>query len=134
MTPEQYKNQLLALSANQNADEMNFSKVVCHLLKDKLVEIYIGDSYEDIKFQDSSEKISAVICGRILACVGECMAIECAYVPAGTNTLRFGNIVLVNERAVRTISELDGKGSLQDTFLSSKESLQIKKACDQGDL
>jgi hypothetical protein len=41
--------------------------------------------------------------------------------------IKLGNIILINERAIRGLTEIDGNGVFEDMFLRSKESLIIKE-------
>ena len=40
--------------------------------------------------------------------------------------MKLGNIVMINERAIRGLTEIDGNGIMEDMFLRSKESLIVK--------
>ena len=39
-----------------------------------------------------------------------------------------GNTMFINERAIRVLSEVDGKGTVEDMMLRSKETLDIRAA------
>jgi hypothetical protein len=107
--------------------ECTFAEMLGKTLKDKVVEVYIGDSYEDIKYDDSTTKYPAVLVGKIVAAYAECLVLNCIYVDQVTKKMNFGNIVCLNERAIRTLTEVDDRGLLIDTFLSSRNHAKMVK-------
>lgn len=111
-----------------NADNkhITFAELIAMVLKDKVVEIYVGDTYEDIKYDDSTQKYVAVLVGKVLAAYAECLVLNCAYMDQSTKTMKLGNIVCLNERGIRTITEVDETGILKDTFLSTRDSKIVK--------
>lgn len=114
------------------SDEITFAELIHKMMEGKLIEIYIGDTYEDLRLQDSTTKIASVLCGKVVAAFGECLVMDCAYVDKGTKKVVFGNVVIVNERSIRTLTEVDNRGTLKDTFLSSKEAVLIKEELDKN--
>ena len=121
-----YLNVFDDLHREKTSRDLSFAELVYKLMKDKLVEVYIGDTYEDLKSQDSTTKVNAVICGIVKAAYGDCLLLDCAYVDQVNKKVIFGNIVCLNERSIRTLTEVDNSGSLKDTCISSKETLFIK--------
>ena len=121
-----YLNVFDDLHREKTSRDLSFAELVYKLMKDKLVEVYIGDTYEDLKSQDSTMKVNAVICGIVKGAYGDCLILDCAYVEQNSKKIIFGNIVCLNERSIRTLTEVDNNGSLKDTFISSKEALLIK--------
>lgn len=106
--------------------EITFAELIAKVLKNKVVEVYIGDTYEDIKYDDSTQKYAAVLIGKVVTAYAECLVLNCAYIDQATKSMKFGNIVCLNERAVRTITEVDDTGVLKDTFLSTRDSKIVK--------
>lgn len=102
-----------------------FAEFLAELFADKFIEIYVGDSYEDVSTEQISTTYPAVFCGKVVAAYRECLVIDCAYV-AGGNHIKLGNYLFVNERAIRALNEVDGKGTLEDMMLRSKETLDVK--------
>ena len=102
-----------------------FAEFLAELFAGKFVEIYVGDSYEDISTEQISTAYPAVFCGKIVAAYRECLIIDCAYVAHGSH-VRLGHHLFVNERAIRALNEVDGKGTLEDMMLRSKETLDVK--------
>lgn len=114
-----------------------FAEFLAILFKDKLIEIYLGDSYEDISTDQVSVSYPAVICGKVVAAYKECLIVSCAYTDQVPNLvssaridktkIKFGNNLFINERAIRSLNEIDGKGVLEDMLLRSRQSLTIMK-------
>lgn len=104
----------------------SFAELMARVWEGKFIEVYIGDRYEDLKFEESSLACPAVLIGKVIDAYGECLVLDCVYVDQTTNRLKFGNIVCLNERSVRTITEVDTMGTLRDTFLNSRDGKLIK--------
>lgn len=102
-----------------------FAEFLAETLQDKLVEIYLGDSYEEVSVEQISTSYPAVFCGKIVSAYRECLVINSVYVDK-SKTINIGNLVFINERAIRALKQIDGKGVLEDMFLRSKESLDVR--------
>lgn len=111
---------------NANGEKITFAELIAKVWGGKIVEIYIGDTYEDLKQEDSTQKVAAVVIGRVVAAYAECIVLNCAYVDQRTKKMSFGNIVCLNERGIRTVTEVDESGVLKDTFLSSRDCKVVK--------
>jgi hypothetical protein len=103
-----------------------FAEFLAEIFKDKFIEVYVGDAYEDVSTEQISTTYPAVFCGKVVAAYRECLILNCAYV-AGKH-LAMGNMMFVNERAIRALNAVDGRGTLEDMMLRSKETLDIKDA------
>ena len=68
-----------------------------------------------------------IFCGKVIAAYRECLVLNCAYIGASRH-LTMGNMMFINERAIRALTEVDGKGTLEDMMLRSKETLDIRQA------
>lgn len=101
-----------------------FAEFIAELFKDQIIEVYVGDAYEDISTEQVSTTYPAVFCGEVVAAYRECLIIKCAFVNNGKH-LQMGNLLFINERAIRALNAVDGKGILEDMMLRSKESLDI---------
>jgi len=112
---------------NASEKEHTFAELIAKTMKDKVVEVYIGDSYEDIKYDDSTTKYPAVLVGKVVPAYAECLVLNCIYVDQPSKKIKSGNIVCLNERAIRMLTEVDEKGLLIDTFLSSRNHSKIVK-------
>ena len=117
---------VLTTIAYFNSNRNNtLAEFVADLFKDQFVEIYVGDCYEDIKFEQHSTQYPAVFCGKVIGAFKECLVISAAYVEG--REVRLGKLMFISERAIRTLSPVDGKGTLQDLFFRSKETLEVAK-------
>jgi hypothetical protein len=104
-----------------------FAEFLAIIFKDKFIEVYVGDAYEDVSTEQVSTTYPAVFCGKVVAAYRECLILNCAYIDQGRH-LKLGNMMFINERAIRALTEIDGHGILEDMMLRSKESLDIKAA------
>lgn len=103
-----------------------FAEFLAEIFKDKFIEVYVGDAYEDVSTEQISTTYPAVFCGKVVAAYRECLILNCAFV-ASNRHLQLGNIMFVNERAIRALNEVDGNGTMEDMMLRSKETLDIKQ-------
>jgi len=106
-----------------------FAEFLVEIFKDKIIEVYVGDTYEDINTEQVSVSYPAVFCGKLIAAYRECLILNCAFTSG--RHLQFGNIMFINERAIRALNEIDGKGILKDMMLRSEESLDVKEIFDR---
>lgn len=102
-----------------------FAEFLSVIFKDKFIEVYLGDAYEDVSTEQISTSYPAVLCGKVVAAYRECLIIEAAYVDQ-SKKMKLGNLLFISERAIRALNEIDGNGILEDMMLRSKESLDIK--------
>lgn len=112
--------------------DMTFAELIAKVYKGRVVEIYVGDTFEDVKYDDSTQKYAAVVVGKVVAAYAECIVLNCAYMDQTTKSMQFGNIVCLNERGIRTITEVDDNGILKDTFLSSRDAKIVKGLFTSG--
>ena len=116
------------LSKSWEKKDKTYAEFIYSLFKDKYIEIYLGDSYEEISVEQISSSYPAVFCGKVVAAFKECLAIEAIHVTK-QKAVKGGNIIFVNERAIRALSEVDSEtGSLQDMILRSNEVNAVYKA------
>lgn len=115
------------LAAELDTTERTFAEYISKLFKDKIIEIYVGDSYENITLDQQSSQYPAVFCGKVIGAYKECLILNSVYFK-DKNQITFGKLMFINERGIRTLCEVDEKGKLQDLFLSSNDSIKIKKA------
>lgn len=113
-------------SCNNEGRTKTLAEFIADIYKDQFVEIYVGDSYENIEFEQHSLQYPAVFCGKIIGAYKECLVISAAYMHLGKEPA-MGKLMFISERAIRTLCPLDGKGTIQDMFLRSKEALDIAK-------
>lgn len=117
---------------NTNHRAKTFAEFLAELYKDKFVEIYLGDTYEDVSTEQISTSYPAVFCGKIITAFKECLVLNSAHVDRVSSKMQMGNILIVNERAIRGLTEIDGRGIMEEMFLRSKDSLVLKDVFIDG--
>jgi hypothetical protein len=103
----------------------SFAEFIAELFKDKFIEVYVGDSYEEVSTEQISMSYPAVLCGKVVAAYKECLVMNCAFINK-SNHIQLGNFLFISERAIRCLNEIDGNGTIEDMLLRSKESLDVK--------
>lgn len=111
--------------------QKTFAEFLAVVFKDKFIEIYLGDAYEEVSTEQISTSYPAVFCGKVVGAYRECLIISAAY--AYNKNTKLGNLMFINERAIRALNEVDGKGVLEDMFLKSRETLGIKAMFNDKD-
>ncbi len=101
------------------------AEFVAVVFKDKFIEIYLSDSYEEISTEQISTNYPAVFCGKVIGAYRECLIINSVFMDQ-TRKIQLGNLMFISERAIKALNEIDGHGIMEDMFLRSKESLVIK--------
>lgn len=104
----------------------SFAEFIVELFKDQFIEIYLGDTYEEISVEQISVEYPAVFCGKVIGAYRECLIISAAYIASQSNKLKLGNLMFINERSIRALSPIQGQGVLEDMFLRSREAASIK--------
>lgn len=112
---------------NEHHRGKTLAEFICALYQDKYIEVYLGDSYEEVSTEQISTSYPAVFCGKVVAAFKECLVLNSFYADRVSKKMKHGNMVLINERAIRGLTEIDGNGIMEDMFLRSKESLVIKE-------
>ncbi len=93
--------------------DKTYAELIAELFNDKFVEIYLGDSYEEVSIEQISCSYPAVFCGKVVGAFKECLIIKAIHVTKH-KTVEEGNIIFINERAIRGLSEVVPHCSLQD--------------------
>ncbi len=124
------QNELLNTIASLQGSGKTFAEFLAEVFRDKFIEVYVGDSYEDVSLEQTSTTYPAVFCGKVIGAYRECLMLNCAFVVPNQH-IQLGNILFVNERAIRALNEVDEKGTLEDMMLRSKETLEVKKHFDK---
>lgn len=119
---------------SSTADKKNFAEFLCDLYKDKVVEIYFGDEYEQINVDQISTSYPCILCGKIIGAYGNCLIINCIYVDQITKKACLGNIICINDFHIKVIKEVDKQGMIQDTFLRNKDSIIIKSVFGENEI
>jgi hypothetical protein len=103
------------------------AEFIAELFKDKFIEIYLGDSYEEISLEQVKVAYPAVFCGKVVAAYRECLVLNCTFV-GQDGKLQLGHLMFLNERSIRGLNEVvEYNGILEDMFLRSKETSKIKR-------
>ncbi len=102
-----------------------FAEFLAELFKDKFVEIYLGDAYEQISTEQISMEYPSVFCGKVVGAYRECLIISAAYIDT-QKKLKTGKLMFMSERAIRALSVCDGV-NLEDMFLRSREASEIAR-------
>jgi len=103
-----------------------FAEFIASVFKGKFIEIYLGDSYEEVSTEQISTSYPAVFCGKVMGAYRECLIVSSVFTNK-SKKLQLGNLMFISERAIRALNEIDGNGIMEDMFLRSKESLDIKE-------
>ena len=119
--------EILSVTEKLQGSGKTFAEFLAEVFKDKFIEVYVGDSYEDVSTEQVSTSYPAVFCGKVIGAYRECLMISCAYVNKSRH-VQLGNILFLSERAIRALNEVDGNGTIEDMMLRSTETLDIKKA------
>lgn len=97
------------------------------LFKDKYVEVYLGDAYENVSTEQISTPYPTVFFGKVIAAYKECLVMDGAYIDRKTNAMKMGKQIFISERSVRGLCEVDGNGIIDDIFLRSREAFFLKE-------
>lgn len=116
-----------ALSKFQDRTK-TFAEFIVEVYKDKLVEIYLGDSYENISTDQVSVSYPAVFCGKVIGAFKECLILDCSYHNLEKKSISFGHFLFINERSIRALSEANENSNMQGMFLRSSDIKSIIKA------
>lgn len=117
---------------NKVIDELNVTRkatiaeFLYSLFKDKIIEVYLGDAYEDISTEQVSTTYPAVFSGKVIGAYKECLVLEATYIDRKAKQTKVGKKVFISERAIRGLAEVDGNGVFDDLFLRSREALEYK--------
>jgi hypothetical protein len=118
------KQTIESLAEEWKGKDNTLAEFICAIYKDKYVELYLGDSYEEVKMEQTSCSYPAVFCGKVIAAFKECLAIEALHVTK-SKKVQSGNIIFINERAIRGMTEVNDLHSLQDMILRSNEVFSV---------
>lgn len=105
---------------------------VLPLLKNELLEVSVGDEYEELLTSDTVKKINGVIYGVLLNIIDDLMVLDCYYLNKN-NQLVSGNIVYINTWAVKMFTKANSEGSLKDVMLSAAHTRKMKEILGLND-
>jgi len=131
------ESQILETLEKFKGTNKTFSEFIGEVFKDKIVEVYLGDSYEQVSTEQISISYPSVICGKVIGSFKECLVLNCVYAEANNNVksnkevvLNFGKMLFLHEYSIKSINEIDGKSIFKDLQLKSRDSLTIKALND----
>lgn len=113
-------------ATSKEEKEHSYVEIVAKYLKDKMVEVYLGDTYEQIQLADYTTIVNSVIVGKIIDAENDCLILDSFFVNKENNQVESGNIQFINGYNIKTISPLDGDGTLNDIFINPKRARKIK--------
>lgn len=91
------------------------------------VELYIGEAYESIEYEDCSRPQISTIYGKVVECLDRFLVLDCFYVDQRTQEVKDNHRCYINAFQIRTFTTVDDGGSLDDIFLSAKHVSKVKK-------
>jgi len=118
-------------SCNDAGRTKTFAEFIAEVFAGKFIEIYLSDSYEEVSMEQTSQNYPAVFCGKVVAAYRECLVLNSIFINKH-HAMQLGNLMFLSERAIKAVNEIDGKGTMEDMFLRSKESLIIKDTFIDG--
>ena len=118
---------------HQTIEELNsdrkstFAEFIDKLFHGKFIAIYLGDAYEDISVEQISQAYPAVFCGKVEGAYKEVLVINSAAVDRRTKKMKLGNLMFINERAIRALNQVDAGAVFDDLFLRGRDAVTIKE-------
>jgi hypothetical protein len=94
-------------------------------LQDQLIEICVGDEYEELLTADSTRKVNSVIYGILKDVIDNFFVVDSFYLTK-EGKLSSGNILYINSWTVKLITKVKPAGSLNDVMLSAEHTRKIK--------
>ena|ERR1700733_1398263 len=119
-------------NTNGNGELRKISDELLNKYKGKVLELYIGDQYETLNFDDYSTPKNCSIFGTLIDVLDRFVIFDCYYMDQKTRELRSGNRIFINAFQIRAFTEVNGKGSLGDIFLSVDDAKEIRKLISKG--
>ncbi|MCZ2224520.1 MAG: hypothetical protein LC122_12925 [Chitinophagales bacterium] len=105
--------------------QKTYAETIATLLKDKWVEIYLGEKYEEVQLEQIKKEYPSVICGKIIDGVGDVLIVSCMALSNNKKNLHKNKKVYINAFSIKLITELiDGSGT-STIFVSTNEALDI---------
>lgn len=125
LKPVKSHKQVTNLISSCNGSGKTFAEFIADLFKDEFIEIYLGDSYEDVSTEQVTTSYPAVFCGKVIGAYKECLVLDTCYLDIKSQTYKLGNLVFINERSIRALNQVNNDGTLQDMFIRSTEAKKI---------
>lgn len=119
-----HKDVISLISSCKNSGK-TFAEFISDLFKGEFVEVYLGDSYEDVSTEQVTTSYPAIFCGKVVGAYKECLVLDTCYLDIKTKDAKMGNLVFINERGIRALNQVNNDGTLQDMFLRSTDAKKI---------
>lgn len=116
-----------AYNSSNGTELPKISDILTKKYTGKVLELYIGDQYETLNFDDYSTPKNCSIFGTLIDVLDRFVIFDCFYMDQKTKELRSGNKIFINFFQIRAFTEVNGKGSLGDIFLSVDDAKEIRK-------
>lgn len=94
-------------------------------LQDELLEIYVGDEYEELVMSDNVRKVNGSVFGYCKDLLGDFLVLDCFYINKKGELVK-GNITYINVWSIKAITKVKSNGSLSDVFMSSADTRKLK--------
>lgn len=95
-------------------------------LRNKFLEITLGDEYEEIVLSDFTRKINGIIYGKLEDVIGDFLVLNCFYVNR-EGELCSGNMIYLNCWQVKAMTEVKTNGSLNDAMVGTEHINKIRR-------
>lgn len=103
---------------------MSQLKKLLPILQGKLLEISVGDDYEELVLSDHVSKVNGVIYGELDDIVDDFLVVRCYFIDKQGRLVK-DNVVYINSWHVKVMKEARN-GSLNDVFLGASHSRKIR--------
>lgn len=128
------EHEITSMAAHLKGSGKTFAEFLGEVFKDQFVEVYLGDSYEEVSVEQISVSYPAVYCGKVIGAYRECLILNCGYAERSRGPakktgrdFKLGQIIFINERAIRVLSPVDETHVIEDSIIRSRESISIKQ-------
>lgn len=95
-----------------------YAAAALHLYKDKVVEINTGEVRTKHVMDQFEHEIKHVLRGKIREAIGDALVLE-------VNINGKSKLVLINCWSIKSITALDGKGSLKDVYFDEDKRIDF---------
>lgn len=100
------------------------AEFIASVLENKIVEIYLGNSYEELNFDQFKQDYPSVLVGKVVSAYGNCLVLETVYIN-GSNKESIGKLLFINDISIHAVSEVVGDSSLEDVMFRSRETKKL---------
>lgn len=101
-----------------------FAEHIFEKLENQLVEVLIGESYEELQLDQLTSNYPAVVVGKIIEAFGNVLVLDCSYYEK--KQLKSNKILYINDFTIKCLSPIDGNVSIEELLLRSRNTKAIK--------